>query len=312
LILLLAVKFVSLVNSTEMVTDNFGKVIYYHIPEGDFNLNIFPLQNLKDVFILNGQKQKVTITRDTTYYIPFVQSYRVVGNVILNRDEYSSLGAISPSNVRIVATDSSGNSFPALSTFDGSFVLYVPQAGDYAVSINNVYGEKFVLQDPVYTVSFNGAKEFHVDFIFNEKKRSVNINGTSTSIDTLLGRKNTFIIAGADTLKNATLSIDSTIYSSASVKGKVKPQDLSIPVGPGILYRVQLRSSPFKIPPSKYSIRFKGVKNIFEYFENGNFKYTTQDLLTLPEAKKLKAELRAKEYLDAFLVPFYKGSRVRY
>ena len=167
----------------EMITDNFGQVTYYHLPQGDFNIGIHPLQNLKDVFILNGQKQKVTITRDTTYYIPFVQSYRVIGRVILNRDEYSSAGTVSVSNIRITATDSIGNSFPALTTFDGSYTLYIPQAGEYKVTINNIFTDQFTLQESEYTVSFDGAKEFQVDFIFNEKTRKININGSSGSLE---------------------------------------------------------------------------------------------------------------------------------
>ncbi|HEY4798082.1 MAG TPA: hypothetical protein VII99_03295, partial [Bacteroidia bacterium] len=127
----------------EMVTDNFGSVIYYHIPEGEFNVNVFPLVNLKDLYNIKGQKQKAIVSRDTTYYIPFVQSNRVEGRVIINRDEFSSLGAISTANIRITATDSLGNSFPTLTAADGSYVLYVPTAGEYNVSINKVFDDQF-------------------------------------------------------------------------------------------------------------------------------------------------------------------------
>lgn len=297
----------------EMVTDNFGQVVYSRIPEGKFDIRVFPLMNLVDMYNANGQNQKVEVFRDTTYYIPFVQSYLVTGRIILNRDEFSSLGVVSPGNVRIVAVDSLGNSFPTLSNADGSFTLYVPRSGDYKVMVNNVFGEQFIQEEMEYVVAFNGAKEFQVDFVFNEKKRSVNINGASTSVDTLLGRTlSGFIVAGRDTLKNATIVTDTAGLAAGGVKDKTKQLDSPIPVGPGISYRVQLRSSPYKIPASQYATVFRGIKDIYEYYEGGNYKYTVGELKTLADAKKLKAELRAKGFSDSFMVPFYKGNRVRY
>jgi hypothetical protein len=297
----------------EMVTDNFGSLAYYHIPEGEFNVKVFPLLNLKNLFNVNGQKQKISLSHDTTYYIPFVQSYRVLGNVILNRDEFTSSGVVSTANIRVTATDSMGNSFPTLTSGDGSYVLYVPRSGEYKVTINKVFGDLFALQEPEYTVNFDGAKEFHVDFIFNEKKRPVNFNGAATTIDTLLGRKFTsFIVAGKDTLKDAVLVEDTLNAVPVAGKALAKQNDSSIPVGPGISYRVQLRASPVKIPSSEYATVFKGVKNIFEYYENGNYKYTVGEFATLSEAKTLKMDLRRRGFRDAFMVPFYKGLRVRY
>jgi len=300
----------------EMVSDNFGQVIYYHIPEGEFNLHVYPLANLKDLYNINGQTQKITISRDTTYYIPFVQSFRVIGRIILNRDEFSSNGIISTANIRITATDSAGNSFPTLTANDGSYTLYVPQAGEYKVSINNVFGDQFLLQEPEYTVIFNGAKEFQVDFIFNERKRQVNVNGTTTSVDTLLGRKPfPYLVVGFDTLRNITMVPDTmgSSKSDTSAEAKKHPErHYLIPVGEGITYKVQLVATSNRIPKAQYKTKFPGVTNVAEYVEGGTYKYTTGDFKTVEEAKKSKADLRTKGYLDAFLVPFHKGNRVKY
>lgn len=308
----------------ELVTDNFGHITYYHIPEGEFQLRVMPLVNLKDLYNINGEVQKVAVSRDTTYYIPFVQSYRVMGRIILNRDEYSSLGSISAGNVRVVATDSLGNSFPALSASDGSYLLYVPKAGDYKVVVNNVFGNNFVQQETEYIVSFNGAKEFMIDFIFNEKKRSVNVNGAATSVDTLLGRKSApvvivgqdtvkLVIAGADTLKDVVMVKDTMgDAGAAGVQGQQDKRAYSVPVGKGITYRIQLVSTSKRIPASQFSSRFKGIANVKEYSENGIYKYTAGSSQTVADAKKLKEKLRQQGYKDAFLVPFYKGSRVKY
>lgn len=313
----------------EMVTDNFGHVAYYHIPEGECKLNIVPLMNLADLYNVNGQKQKVSVARDTTYYIPFVQSYRVTGRVIVNRDEYSSVGAISVSNIRITATDSLGNSFPTLTGSDGYYTLYVPQAGTYKVTINQVLGEHFFLQESEYEVSFDGAKDFRVDFIFNEKKRKININGASGSLpvtnDTIKTPQGSYLVIGNDTIKGITMIRDTIVsektpnttdagastLSGTQQGGQPSKQTYLIPVGPGITYRIQLAATSTRIPRSQYAAKFKGV-SVSEYSEGNVYKYTAGDVPTIEEAKKLKEVLRSQGYSDAFLVPFYKGTRVKY
>jgi len=273
----------------EMVTDNFGQIIYYNIPEGEFDLNVFPLVNLKDLYNINGQTQKVGVSRDTTYYIPFVQSYRVIGHIILNRDEYSSNGMVSVANIRITATDSAGNSFPALTSADGSYTLYVPQAGEYKVNVNNVFGEQFILQESEYTVSFDGAKEFQVDFIFSEKKRQININGN-----------------GLNNVPNPNPNPNSNPNSNPNPL--VSPKDTSS----SVIYRIQIGSNATKIPASEYAAKFKGAQNVKEYIENGVYKYTSGEFQTwdFDKATDYKDQLKTQGYKDAFIVFFKDNKRV--
>ncbi len=279
--------------TAEMVTDNFGQVVYYHIPQGELNINIFPLQNLRDVFILNGQKQTITITHDTTYYIPFVESFRVKGKVILNRDEFSPVGSVSLANIRVTATDSLGNSFPALTNADGSYILYVPESGDYRVTINNVLGDKFILQDPEFTVSFDGLKEFEVDFIFNEKKRQININNLST--------------------QPANTSGDSHPLSASSANTKDTTSLVKSPPSEGMTYRIQIASSPTRLSKVQRAKMFKGVEKVKEYIEGGVYKYTAGEFSTFEfeNATDYKDKLRAKGFKDAFVVFFKKNKRVK-
>lgn len=282
----------------EMVTDNFGQVLYYHIPEGEVNISVFPLQNLKDVFILNGQKQSLNIRRDTTYYIPFAQSYRVIGRVILNRDEYSSAGSMPLANIRITATDSVGNNFPALTSADGSYTLYVPKAGEYKVTINNIFSDQFVLEEPQYTVSFNGAKEFMVDFIFSEKKRAMNINPVAPQ-----------------PLVNAS---GETHVVPTNPTNPINPVNNLSPVNPppantsGVNYRVQIASSPTRLSQAQWAKMFKGVDKVQEYTEAGVYKYTAGDFSTFEfdNATDYKDKLRAMGYKDAFIVFFKDNKRV--
>lgn len=315
----------------ELVTNAAGEAFYYNLLSGETVIDVVPMNNLKDLHNLNGQKQKANVTSDTTIYVPFAQTYRVIGNIILNRDPYSVLGTLSSASIRVVAIDSAGVSFPALSASDGSYTIYVPQAGEYTVRANNIFGDKLELQESEHIVSFDGAKEFKVDFIFNEKKRQMNINaagntitpagsgtvtlsgiGTSTSAITSGAGNNggtPLIIAGRDTLKDARIVTDP---ANTGGSGQPKSQDSSIPVGPGISYRIQLTSRTNKIPPSQYAAKFRNLPGISEYSESGVYKYTSGDLKTIEEAKVFKATVRSKGFSDAFIVPFYKGTRVKY
>lgn len=300
---------------TELVSDNFGQVQYFRIPGGEYSLNVFSLTNLKELFNVKGQKQTLNISSDTTYYIPFTQSFRVSGRIILNRDEFSSLGNVSVANIRVTATDSSGNNFMALTGRDGSYVIYVPHAGNYRIIASDVFDGKFVPQETEYIVSFNGAKEFQVNFIFNEKKRKINVkNGDET------GKILPLFFAGNDTIRNVQVVMDtiispktpSIIDNVTQVAGQPQKYFYSLPVGQGITYSIQLISGRNRIPSAQLKNRFPGIQNVREYSENDTYKYVVGDVKTVEDARKLKEELRSKGYKDAFIVPFYKGVRVRY
>lgn len=289
----------------ELVTDNFGQIIYYRIPSGEYGLDIVPLFNLKDLYNVNGQKQKVKIISDTTFYVPFAQSFKVFGHIILNRDEFSSLGMLSPANVRVIATNEAGNSFFTLSTFDGSYTLYVPQAGEYKVTVNNIFGDQFVLQEPEYTLSFDGAKEFQVDFIFTEKRRIVMVEGKPTTVGELLAKKPPtyiFIKPNGNGVKPVPTP---TITPTPTPTTTPTPYAIT-----GISYRIQIGASSTQLPPEQQAQRFKGAENIKEYQEGGIYKYTAGEFSLLLQAKKYRDELKNKGFKDAFIVSFKENKRI--
>lgn len=78
--------------------------------------------------------------------------------------------------------------------------------------------------------------------------------------------------------------------------------------GSEVVYRVQITSSSKKIPLT--SSNFKGLKNIWEYQQNGMYKYAVGGYKNIEQANELQAEARKKGYKDAFIVAFYKGNRI--
>jgi N-acetylmuramoyl-L-alanine amidase len=75
-----------------------------------------------------------------------------------------------------------------------------------------------------------------------------------------------------------------------------------------VLFRVQITSSSKKIPLN--SRKFKDMPNVFEYESNGMYKYAVGNCTTMEEAVKLQKKVKARVYNDAFVVAFFKGSRV--
>ncbi|MBU0765375.1 MAG: hypothetical protein KJ607_11130 [Bacteroidetes bacterium] len=170
-------------SSTDILTDKYGIVSYENIPQGSYKIKFQPLTNLDEFSFADGLEQIITVGQNMTYYVPASIPYKVTGRIIFNRDPLSAYGRIDMSSVRVSATDTLGNSYYSLTESDGTFIVYIPNAGAYNISINNIFYEHFDLEKNNIEVDFNGFKQFEVIFVFNEKRRSINFNGSSGSGD---------------------------------------------------------------------------------------------------------------------------------
>lgn len=167
----------------ELITSPDGQVYYGNIPEGVYFINFKPLANLKDLYNVNGDQQTVRISsNNTTYFVPFAETYKVKGKVLIERDEFSSEGSLSFEGIRVTAIDPNGESYSVLTDKKGDYMLSVPQAQTYKVKVNQVFGEQFICERPEYNIHFNGIKVISLDFKFYEKKRKVNFD---SAIDAL-------------------------------------------------------------------------------------------------------------------------------
>ncbi len=159
--------------STELLSDQTGTIEYLNIPNGNYQVKYILMGEIVGNFNREELTESFLVDDDKTVYIPYLENNKIFGSVVLNRDPLSSLGAIDISNIRILAEDTKGNSFSALTDKQGNFVLYTPVADNYIVKINNIFYESFDIQQSEYIVKFNGYKQFRVSFVFNEKKRKI-------------------------------------------------------------------------------------------------------------------------------------------
>lgn len=162
----------------ELLTNINGIIQYNRISSGSYILDINPLINLGDIFPVNGYTQAIDIQNNTTIYVPFVETYKVNGEIKVVYEKFSNDEKIDVGGVRVTAKSESGDVFYALTDNSGSFVISIPSSGYYTVSLNDIFNDDFLLQNNDILVDFNGYKEFEVNFILKQKPRTLNMNGS--------------------------------------------------------------------------------------------------------------------------------------
>ena len=75
-----------------------------------------------------------------------------------------------------------------------------------------------------------------------------------------------------------------------------------------VIFKVQIISSSTRLATN--SPRLKGLKNVWEYKDNGLYKYTIGNQKDLKSASALQSEFRRKGFDEAFVVTFKNGKRI--
>jgi N-acetylmuramoyl-L-alanine amidase len=75
-----------------------------------------------------------------------------------------------------------------------------------------------------------------------------------------------------------------------------------------VIYRVQIFVDKNKI--SSNDSRLKGLDDVWMYFDNKIWKYTSGNFKSFSQANEYRNKLKGKGYKDAFVVIFYKNERI--
>lgn len=111
----------------------------------------------------------------------------------------------------------------------------------------------------------------------------------------------------AQTVKKDTVKKEPVVVIVKEEKDSAKSTPL-VQTGK-VLYRVQIISSEKTLAAD--SPKFKGVKDIWHYEQNGIIKYTAGEYTSAAEATKRQTELRSAGFTEAFVVAFDKdGKRI--
>ncbi|MBC8054100.1 MAG: hypothetical protein H7Y13_13625 [Sphingobacteriaceae bacterium] len=154
-------------------TNVLGEAVYKNISKGKYQLDLSRV-NSKGWVPANGLKQVLNFDKSLDWFIPFCESKFLSGQLNVVKDPFSKL-RFDPSNIRITAISSKGESFSTLTDDEGAFFLNLP-ADTYNVKINtNVFNVDFrVLQD-LHRIDLTQKAQESVVFEIRESKRKMNI-----------------------------------------------------------------------------------------------------------------------------------------
>ncbi|MBN2485376.1 MAG: hypothetical protein JXB34_05345 [Bacteroidales bacterium] len=167
----------------ELLTDREGQVCYQDMPEGNYILELSPLNNLGNIFFLEGEKQLILINSKSNINIPLVESYQISGSISIERDPNSTEGRISLEGIRITAISDDGYTYSTLTDKYGNYILNLQYDKHYTLKMSNVFNENFVIEQQEYKLSFGGNKSLRVDFRVHEKKRGVQFDSGNNYFD---------------------------------------------------------------------------------------------------------------------------------
>ncbi len=169
----------------ELVSDLDGAISYQNLPEGEYLTTIKSLDESPKLHLLNGKNQKFVASEDSIVYIPLVESFRIDGRLILERDKNSGEGKIDISSIKVTATSETGDNYFSFTDIYGGFSISIPKSGNYMIQIANVLGENFTLKRSNYMVDLTYVKQVTIDFTFVEKERGVNFENQEYEFKTI-------------------------------------------------------------------------------------------------------------------------------
>ena len=158
-----------------LMSDPSGKVVFQKAPQGNYLLKLEELFPRMAFTNLYGANLDVLLNKHVVVLVPYTESVTITGKVDITRDKYSRLVGISAKNIRITVTDPSGDQYHTLTSPNGDYIISVPYAEHYQLSMKNVLGDKFDLTNGEQELKVEkDVNRYEMGFLFQEKGRSVN------------------------------------------------------------------------------------------------------------------------------------------
>lgn len=161
---------------SQLFSDYKGKMFFKKVSEGQYEIEVDKSNTKAEGYALKEtSRQIIDLKQDMVVYIPFSKANVVRGKLKFDKSKFSRT-AISLANIRVTATSITGEQFHVLTDKNGNYVFTLPESKSYTISINNPFLKQIKLKKQVFEVSFEKESEATVNFIFYEKKRTVNFD----------------------------------------------------------------------------------------------------------------------------------------
>lgn len=162
------------VDAWEVITNKDGEASLVNVPVGPYLFNVFSIADLNGWF--PHINDTLYLTTSGKIFVPFARGVKVTGKVFLDREKYSAEAdkPLDLSRIKISAVND--RTFTTLTSFDGSFEMYVPM-GKYILTMDEkVLGEKFQLLQNNFELNIDEKFDnLFVPFYVIEKKRKVKV-----------------------------------------------------------------------------------------------------------------------------------------
>ena len=158
-----------------LLSNEAGTVNYNRLPKGFYELSITPLSDVKEYFYVNRSAEKLELTKNATYYIPFQKANKISGKVVVQRSKFIKAGeeSLDLTNIKITAYNKQGNTYSSFTLEDGSFTIFVPGNNTYFLRMGNVFGSSFKILQNDINITITDSTNNHVVFNVNEISRQV-------------------------------------------------------------------------------------------------------------------------------------------
>lgn len=158
-----------------LLTNSAGAVNYNRIPKGFYELNITPLDDVKEYFYVDRSAESLEVTKNATYYIPFQKASKISGKIEVQRQKFIKAGQenIDLKNIKVTAYSKQGNSYSSFSLENGSFTIFLPGNNSYYVRIGNVFGPGFKIMQNDIKIMVPDSTNNQILFNVNEINRQV-------------------------------------------------------------------------------------------------------------------------------------------
>jgi len=158
-----------------LLSNEAGVVNYNRLPKGFYELTITPLTDVKEYFYVNRSAEKLELSKNTTYYIPFQKAGKITGRIDMQRSKFIKSGeeVIDLENIKITAYTVQGNSYSSFTLTDGSFTIFVPQNNTYYVRMGNIFGPSFKILKNDILINVGSSMNNQVVFNVTETGRQI-------------------------------------------------------------------------------------------------------------------------------------------
>ncbi|MDD3321043.1 MAG: hypothetical protein PHS59_06320 [Paludibacter sp.] len=269
----------SSIPEVELISDANGQISFENLPKDNYNLVFNPLVNLESLYFLDGSVQKYYNDKKRTLYVPLAESYKIKGKIIVVRDPNSTEGKLDLSGIRITATSVKGENYSVLSDNFGTYIINIPNAERFKVSVNNVFGEQFQIENDEMDIQFIQNKTINLDFTFYEKKRGIEFeNGTELY--------NFSSLTDAENTEEGKEETNAAVIEEKPVVSSVKSTNTSTQKGVAKNYSIELGTENVYVNPTEYKNKYNLKQDVLYSEKDGKYKYYIGTFTNPDDAQK--------------------------